>query len=122
MNDDVDDEFLMHDVDFMTPEDLEQEKVFFDLLFDNLEAHEDRYRAQAQALIKLKEIEISNGHLMLNFSLEGKGCAFRISQDGGFDYLSLGWTSVDRKKEAKMKSLMLYFAECEARISMEYSE
>lgn len=122
MNDDVDEEFLTHDVDITTPEDLEQERVFFDLLFDNLEANEDRYREQAQTLIKLREIEISTADLRLNFSLEDKGCAFRISQDGGFEYNSLGWTSVNRKQEAKVKSLMQFFAQCEARISMEYGE
>ena len=109
MSDDVDDNSLNNDVDFMTPEDLEKERIFFDLLFDNLETHAVRYREQAQTLIKLKEIESLTADLILNFSIE----------DGGFEYNFLEWTSVDRKKTAKIESIMQCFASREARITLE---
>ena len=119
MSDDVDDNSLNNDVDFMTPEDLEKERIFFDLLFDNLETHAVRYREQAQTLIKLKEIESLTADLILNFSIEDGGFAFRVSRDGGFEYNFLEWTSVDRKKTAKIESNMQCFASCEARFTLE---
>jgi len=119
VSDEVNEMSPTSDDDYETFEDKEHDRIFFGLLFDNLELHAVRYREQAESLIKLKEIEIINADMILNFSLEEGGCAFRISRDGGFEYNSLGWSSIDKSNKAKVKSLMEYFASCDASLTME---
>lgn len=104
---------------FMTPEEQEQERIFFESVFTRLEANKSRFQRQADELLEKGELEIQLEDKLLNFLLERNGCAFRTSEDGGFEYEFLSWTLLNKRRNLQIDSLVSYFAQCEVRSVME---
>lgn len=99
----------------LTPEELEEERTYFQLIYDLEVKNQSRYETQAKLLMKNGEFSITINNSLLLYTLEDGGCSFRVSTDGGFDYCKLGWSSLGRRKHEKLKRLMEEFAESEAR-------
>lgn len=99
----------------LTPEELEEERAYFRLIYDLEVKNHSRYEMQAELLMKNGEFSITINNSLLLYTLEDGGCAFRVSRDGGFDFCKLGWTSLGRRKHDKLKSLVGEFADSEAR-------
>ena len=100
---------------FLTPEELEEERAYFQFIYDLEVKNHSRYETQAELLMKNGEFSITINNSLLLYTLEDGGCAFRVSTDGGFDYIKLGWSSLGRRKSEKLKSLIAKFADSEAR-------
>lgn len=100
---------------FLTPEDLEREREYYQLIYDLEVKNRSRYEEQAELLLKRGEFSITLNDSLLLYTLEGGGCSFRISKDGGFDFYKLGWTNLGRRKHKKLKTLIGEFADSEAR-------
>ena len=100
---------------FLTPEELEEERAYFQFIYDLEVKNHSRYETQAELLMKNGEFSITINNSLLLYTLEDGGCAFRVSTDGGFDYIKLGWSSLGGRKPEKLKSLIAEFADSEAR-------
>lgn len=101
---------------FLTPEDLEREQAYLQLICDLEVKDRSRYEKQAELLLKRGELSITlNGSLLL-YTLENGGCSFRVSKDGGFDFNKLWWTSLKRRKHEKVETLIGKFANSEAQV------
>ncbi len=98
-----------------TPEELEEERAYFQLIYDLEVKNHSRYETQAELLMKNGEFSITINNSLLLYTIEDGGCAFRVSTDGGFDYSKLGWSSLVRSKPEKLKNLIAEFADSEAR-------
>lgn len=101
---------------FLTPEDLEREREYFQLICDLEVKNRSRYEKQAELLLKRGEFSITLNDSLLLYTLEDGGCSFRVSKDGGFDFYKLGWANLQRRKGAKLKTLVGEFANSEAQI------
>ncbi|HUW87272.1 MAG TPA: hypothetical protein VMW30_02705 [Candidatus Paceibacterota bacterium] len=99
----------------LTPEELEEERAYFQLIYDLELKNHSRYEMQAELLMKNGEFSITINNSLLLYTLEDDGCTFRVSTDGGFDYCKLGWSSLGWRKHEKLKRLMAEFADSEAR-------
>ncbi len=99
---------------FLTPEDLEQEREYFQLICDLEVKNRSRYEKQAELLLDRGEFSITLNDSLLLYTLENGGCSFRVSRDGGFDFNKLGWASLRRRKVQKLKTLIGEFANSEA--------
>lgn len=104
---------------FLNAEEQEEESAYFELLIKLKEENASRYEAQATSLLKAKELEVLINNKILHFAIENRGCTFRISRDGGFEYVTRGWTRLNGSKRNKINSLIFYFAGYEARILAE---
>ena len=100
---------------FLTPDDLEREREYFQLIYDLQVENRSRYEKQAELLIEGGEFSITLNDSLLLYTLEGGGCSFRISRDGGFDFCKLGWTNLGGRKAKKLETLIGEFANSEAR-------
>ena len=103
------------DENSLTPMELEEERAYFQLIYDLEVKNHSRYERQAELLMKNGEFSIAIKDSLLLYTLEDGGCAFRVSTDGGFDYCKLGWSSLGWRKHEKLKRLIAEFAESEAR-------
>lgn len=101
---------------FLTPEELEEERAYFQFINDLTVKNRSRYEKQAELLLKSREFSIAIGKSFLLYTLEDGGCAFRVSKDGGFDFSKLGWTSLGRNKQKNLEILVREFADSEARM------
>jgi len=110
------------ETEYLSKAELEHEHLYFGLISRYLESNLERYKMQAMELIKSREIEISFQGTLMNFSIEDRGCAFRISYDGGIEFQFRTWTKLDLRKSLKLKALPMFFAACEADISLESKE
>lgn len=99
----------------LTPEELEEERAYFQFIYDLEVKNHSRYETQAELLLKNGEFSITINNLLLLYTLEDGGCSFRVSTDGGFNYCKLGRSSIGRRKHEKLKRLIEEFAESEAR-------
>ena len=97
----------------LNPQELEEERAYFRLIYDLEEKNQSRYERQAELLLKNREFSIAIKDSLLLYTLEDGGC-LRVS-DGGFDYCKLGWSSLGWRKREKLKRLIAEFAESEAR-------
>jgi hypothetical protein len=104
------------DNDSANEEDSVREQAYLDYVFRLLEGNEVRYREEAKTLLKDGEYWHSHGNSVLVYSIENRGCASRISMDGGFDFHLLSWTPLGFRKTDKYRTLEFNFAQSEAQL------
>lgn len=103
-----------------TEEDSEEEILFFDTLFEFKELHESRYKLQAEELVRYRELTTTFDNSKLHYKLDKTGCSFSLSDDRSDAPRELGWTRLDKGKSDKILDLIMFFAQCEARVFLEY--
>ena len=101
---------------FLSSTESERERAFFQLLESMMLKNEIRYQQQAKELLMNKELSFSIGNNLLFYRFENRGCALRISNDGGFNFNFDNWVSLPRGKGAKLTELLFQFASREAQL------
>jgi hypothetical protein len=84
-----------------------------------LEKNAERYSIQALQFLKNSEASTEINGVTLLFSREGRGCATRSSNDGGFNFHWQSWVLLGRRKKTQLAQLQFIFALEEAKILVE---
>ncbi len=102
--------------EFLTPEDLEEERAYFSFVGELLNRHDSRYELEAKELVKQGRRFSRINESILQFKLDRIGCAFSLSEDQGETFQELSWTRLGWRKASKLEYLPFFFADCEAKV------
>jgi len=79
-----------------------------------LETDRARFRELVLKFLKYGQVQYEVNGIVLLFSKEGRGCATRISEDGGFNYFKKSWHRIGLRKKTMIIELPFIFAMQEA--------
>ncbi len=105
--------------EFLTPEDLAEERAYFSLINELLDKNKSRYEIEARELIKNGKRFSNIDGCLFQFKLTRVGCSFKFSKDQGGTFEECSWTRMGWRKSAKLTYLPFFIAGCEAKVLLE---
>lgn len=100
---------------FLTDEDIEWEKRYFNLIAELSKQNDSRYEVLANNLIDGGQELLEVKGEVFKISVDKKGCSWGCSEDNGATFQELGWVKLSRKKDARILIIKDAIARCEAR-------